>query len=219
MSVNVYLKGEEVQKLEGFTIRKRQGGKPIQEWDEYEVPGVKLFRDKGRWFVMLSESDPVPEAVKDIVEEISFHAIIPRLAAREAGIYRHESAKAKVKPWNSGHEWKLEIRIEGKEMEDIRELFHKIEVGSIRPEESYEGPQSGKSRADLEAELERMRQELRDANDALKSLKAYLSRFSLELEAERWPFCTKERVASMIRAYFIKHSAVSTIATIDNRRA
>ena len=39
-------------------------------------------------------------------------------------------------------------------MEDIKELVHLIKVGSIRPEESYEAPQGGKSRAELERELE-----------------------------------------------------------------
>ena len=195
MSINVYLKGDEVRKLEGFTTKKRQGGKPVQEWDEHELSGVKLSHDKGRWYIMLHEpTEPVPATVVDIVEEISFYEWISLRPSREAGIYRHESAEAEVEPDKIGGDNRLKIRIRAKKMEDLLELYRKIRTGSIRPEQSYEGQQGGMSRAELEAELERMQ---RDADRALEILKANLRTLYRELE-NGWPFCTKVTVRDKI---------------------
>ncbi|QQG46452.1 MAG: hypothetical protein HYY55_01230 [Candidatus Niyogibacteria bacterium] len=189
MSVNVYLKGNKVQELEGFTTRKRWGGKPPQEWDEHEISGVKLLRDKGRWYISLGKlTDPIPEAVTDIVDEVSLHEYAD--TQREIGIYRHKSAEAEVDKSGGGRM----IRIRAKRMEDLLELYRKIRVGSIRPEQSYEGQQGGMSRAELEAELGRMQSGTRN----LEGLKVDLDELCLELK-NGWPFCAKATAREKIR--------------------
>lgn len=199
MSINVYLKGDEVKNLEGFTTKKKQGGKPVQEWDEHELSGVKLSLDKGRWYIYLSEpTEPIPAVVKDIVEEISFHGYLKAGIRREMGIYRHESAEAEIDAESAGGKPMYVVRIKAKRMENLLELFHKIKIGSIRPEESYEGQQNGMSRAELEAELERMRQSV----SAFESLKANLYTFYQELEKGGWPFCTKKMTGYRIYTIF-----------------
>lgn len=199
MSINVYLK-DEVIKLPGY-ICKPWGHKG-QSGENHIISGVTLLRDKGRWYIMLHEpTDQVPEAVADLVEEISFYEWIPSSPKREAGIYRHETAEAEVQPYLDGKNNRNQVRIKAKKMEDILNLFRMIKIGSIRPEESYEGQQSGMSRAELEKENEG----LRDRADAFRDMfhleamkNESLRHFARVLNGEFWSFCTKIRVVRMI---------------------
>jgi len=189
MSINVYLRGNEVQKLEGFTVKQmREKGR---DWESYELPGIQLHREKGRWYVILhNPTEPVPAEVVDIVDEISLLEFVIMCSPREAGIYRHESAEAEVEPktFPMNHYW---VHIRAKKMEDLLELFREIKIGSIRPERSYEGPQSGKSRSEICSDFE--------------GLKNDLSAFRWGLKG--WPFCTKKRVrgviSTLLNKYFI----------------
>lgn len=184
MSINVYLKDEEVRKLKGFKETKTGGS----------IPGVTLLYKKGRWFTVLHQlTEPVPPAVVNIVDEISFHSKIPFHIEREAGIYRDKTAEAEIDLNESGNEeWNV-IRINAKNMEDILKLFRMILIGSIRPEpgESYQGKQKGVSRKELEEELEGYRQ----SEDALRY-------FFGELRGEKNPFCTKTGVIARIHDLF-----------------
>lgn len=194
MSVHVYLKGNEVQSIEGFTEEGFPG-----------LPGIKLFRDGGRWYTILQEpTDPVPAAIVNIVDEISFIGWFPHYPYREAGVYRYESAEAEVelskgvsigKGGKSGEiEYRTEICIKAKKMDDLLELYRQIRTGSIRPEQSYEGEQGGMSRAELEAELKRIQQ---SANSILEGVKADLRTLHRDLKGG-WPFCLKSKVAQEI---------------------
>ncbi|MCR4274999.1 MAG: hypothetical protein NUW02_03050 [Candidatus Campbellbacteria bacterium] len=152
MSVNVFLKGEEVKNLEGFTTstcRNGDGG----TYDVYRLPGINLSNDKGRWFIWLSEpTDPIPALLVELVEEVSLHEAISSHPRRESGIYRHQSAEALVEQGDTKRS--TMVNILGKNMKDVNELFRMIRTGSIRPEESFEGQQSGMSRKDLEVRVE-----------------------------------------------------------------
>jgi hypothetical protein len=78
MSVNLYLKGDEVRKIEGFETRKRRERERDRdrEWNEYYLPGVSLYHEKGRWFTTLSElTEPIPAVVGDLVEESHFRIL------------------------------------------------------------------------------------------------------------------------------------------------
>ena len=216
MSINVYLKGDEVQKLEGFTTKKRQGGKPVQEWDEHELSGVKLSHDKGRWYIYLGElTDPIPAVVENIVEEISLREYLKGGVRRETGIYRYQSAEAEIDAASADGKPLYMVRIRAQKMEDLLELFRKIKIGSIRPEESYEGQQNGRSRVELEAELKRVQEEnegfrgmlnlaQRTFDDAEKNFhnacnkNVKFRKFAIELSKEMWPICSKERVTRAI---------------------
>lgn len=210
MSIRVYLRGDEVQKLPGFTTKPRRDHG--QEWNEYELPGLKLSHDNGRWHIPLSEpTEPVPAAVADIVEEISFYGQIPLFPRRERGIYRHESAEAEVE--STGYkDGRIGVRIQAKNMEDLLHLYRKIKDGSIRPEQSFEGQQGGLSHAELEAELERTRQGANSTLESmeleklkLESLKNDLRTFYHELR-NGWPFRRTETIRLVIKEVLDRHA-------------
>jgi len=128
----------------------------------------------GRWYYDLYSDQRIHPKLVGLVDEVSMrdriqvsHSIYAR---REAGIYNHETARAEVSVPQRGFgkdtDYHQNISISAKNMEDARELLHLIKTGQIRPTESYEGPQTGKSAAELHEELaeaqatiERMKQE------------------------------------------------------------
>lgn len=197
MSINVFLT-DGVMKLEGFTTTPRT--ERGQTWQEYSLPGVKLFRDKGRFYTMLSEpTDPVPPVVAGVVDEISYYERLPGRPNREAGLYRCGTAEAEVESDTISGVPQKSVHIKAKNMGDACTLIRKIKTGSIRPDESYEGQQSGLSRATLEQELERLGEELSGLRE-VEATRNTLLLFATNLSQEKWPFCSKKRVARVIRA-------------------
>lgn len=188
MSTRVYLT-DEVMKLEGFSNVTDGCG-------ERGFPLVRINDNNGRLYLNISYGNPVPAIVAGVVDEVSIFEVIPGQPSRETGIYNLESATAMVEFCHCDHGVvvRREITITAKTLEDAREILRRIKIGSIRPDESYEGQQSGMSRVELEAELARMKQ---GANGALESLKADLRTLCRELE-KGWPFCTKDGVRDRI---------------------
>lgn len=153
MSINVYLNGDEVVKHEGFSEINNHSAMFL---------GMKLCFGKGRYYFTLAEGDPIPEVFADLVDEISLRDTPTGVARRECGIYEHATAAAEVQCTSD----KLPIiQITGKNMKDVAELLLLIKTGEIRPVKSFEGSQTGKSRIDLERDLEMANLEL----SALKS--------------------------------------------------
>ena len=149
MSINVYLKND-IRNLPGFSINRH----PDNSGDKVQIDGVGLCSDKGRIYLIISDFNSViPEKLRDFVDEVTQYEWIPRTGLREAGIYRHESAECELVPKDSGGKrdnpqyW---LQMKAKKLEDLRELLHRIKIGTIRPEESYEGSQNGLSRKELE---------------------------------------------------------------------
>lgn len=175
MSINVYLKDEEVRKVKGFEVIKHKE-KDGSSWKEYRLPGIYLSYEKGRWHIILHYPiEPIPSLVSDIVEGISFRDWIPLIPKREAGIYHYKSAEAEVEMSKIGGTKKYHVHIKAKEMKDVLELFRRIRAGSIRPDESYEGEQSGMSRKELEAQL-------KEAKESTEELGREYDRFRSLLE-------------------------------------
>lgn len=138
MSINVYLK-DGVEQIEGFQTKERKS-KDGQCWNEYHLPGLQVFRDKGRWYFFLHEfSDPIPDVAKDLVDEISFYERIPRHPDRISGIYKYEDAEAELD--RSGEAASYGLRIRGKSMKNMLELYRKIRAGKIIPAESWDEEQ------------------------------------------------------------------------------
>ena len=198
MSTRVYLT-DEVTKLEGFN---RVG-----------YPPISISDDGGRWYIHLNQNSPIPQVLAEVVDEVSIFETIPAHPSRERGVYNLESARATVDVGyygDLGGMMTYEVIITAKTLEDARELLERIKIGNIhRPDVSYDAPQSGKSRQELEVELEETNRVLaametevdrvrRIAND-LMSLKADLRSFYRDLE-RRWPFCTTGRVEREISA-------------------
>ena len=214
MSVNVYFT-DAVREIDGFTSKPYSDG----SGENMRIDGLHISSDRGRLYAMLGdENSEVPDKLKDCVTGFSLYEFIPRVAQRETGIYRHGSAEAEVEDaWDDGKRSMYKVQITGKKMEDVRNLFRMIKTGAIRPEpeDSYEGEQLGMSRADLEAELERMTIERDDLLEQLQLSEATLRDHEVqarnvretnlafcqlvkELCNESWPFCTKRGVANRI---------------------
>ncbi|MES2213625.1 MAG: hypothetical protein V4473_02190 [Patescibacteria group bacterium] len=159
MSVNLYLNNK-VRELEGFKSERYSDN----SGDKITFNGVQVFGEKGRLYLMWSEDSPVPDELKDLVEEISCYETIPQMGRRESGIYRHESAKCELTPEDYGNAKRekpmYKLKIIATKLEDIKAILHKVKTGAIRPEESYEGPQSGKSRRELENDSVHLEQTL-----------------------------------------------------------
>ncbi len=135
MSINVNLKGNEVEKIKGFKINERVD--KGQKWKEYYLPGISLFLDKGRYHTILHQlTESVPEVLKDIVEEISFYDHFSSTPKRITGIYQHKSAEAEVDLLTDKNF--LSIRIIGKNMKDVLELYREIRAGKAVPLERWD---------------------------------------------------------------------------------
>lgn len=120
---------------------------------------------------------------------------------RETGIYRHDGAEAEVEINNSGKAPAYFVKMTGKKMESCKELFRRIKTGTIRPEESYEGRQQGKSRVELEDELTQTKSsldlskaDLSIAQDRVREAR----RLAETLSRAKWPWCRNQTVAAKI---------------------
>ncbi len=172
MSVNVYL---ETSILRNKSLVTTQTG-GVQKMELY---GVSIYSNQGRPYVVLgNENDPVPQGILAWVSLISFYDIFPRRADRVTGIYALRSAEGELDIDQTG---KYSVKITGKKMDDVRDLYRAIRTGSLQPEKSYEGPQGGKTNQQLEAELAKSEKNLNDALEGLKEIRR-LQNLNLELE-------------------------------------
>ena len=213
MSLNVYFTPEVEKNVPNF---KRDSHKDGSE--KLSVCGLSLYKDDGRLYAILGQLDRsrVSDELEQYVDEFSFYGSLPGTPARETGVYTYESATAELEQDNLAKVFAYRVKISAKKLEDIRTLLHQIKVGSIRPDESYEGPQGGMSRAELEAELERTRSELEDVRKELslsettfyhheesfrraRDKNVAFRQLANILHVEEWPLCTKERVVRMMR--------------------
>lgn len=200
MSINVYLK-DEVRQVEGFEERERID--KSQKWNEHRISGMYLFHDKGRWYIILHNlTDQIPESVKELVEEISCFEAFSNQPKRALGIYKLEDVEAELDDWDRG---KYQLKMRGKSMENMLQLYRLIRAGKTLPAESYDGKQSGASRAELEAELEQMRKMRQTAMRMWEETNADLVRLNTDLLAYRqelansiWLFCAKATVVREI---------------------
>jgi hypothetical protein len=177
MSTNLYLNNE-VKKSNGF----KSTPYPDHSGDNMTINGMNVFGAKGRLYLMWNEDDPIPEELKDLVEEISCRKTIPQMGRREAGIYRHGTAECELTPDDYGNGKREKpvytLKITAKNMEDIKEVLHKVKIGTIRPDESYEGPQGGRSRRQLESELLEAQATIRGNAKKLEALQTLREKIS-----------------------------------------
>lgn len=159
MSTNVYLNNK-VRDLPGFKSVPDKGG----SGDNMTFNDINVFGGKGLLHLIWNLDNDIPEELKDLVEKVSCYEAIPRMSHRESGIYQHKSAECELTPDDYGNAKRdkpmYALKITAKNLEDIRELLRLIKTGPIQPEESYEGPQGGKSRRQLEDELAQIQRRL-----------------------------------------------------------
>lgn len=156
-SVYVYL-NKGVRELPGFQ------GKPYEDGsgDKLTYNGIYLSQGKDHLRLNWDIDVVIPAELHDLVETISCYEAIPWMAPREPGIYRHETAECELMPGDHGSsKWGnlvYRLKITAKKLEDIRAILHKVKTGAIRPEESYNASQAGKTRQELESKLASIRE-------------------------------------------------------------
>lgn len=166
MSLNMYFK-KEIRQAEGFK------GQPYPDGsgDKMNIMGMNLFSAGDLLYSIQDENGVVPTELEKYVVNISMYArISAQRATREMGIYRHESAEAEVELELGNKNPEYQIKINGKKMEDIHALLRMIKSGSIRPTESYERAQDGKSCKELEDEFLLTKLQLSDARTLIANL-------------------------------------------------
>lgn len=167
MTVDVYLK-EEVRELPGFKIGHD---------NVVTLNGMRVFgfgEENNRLHIMWNKKALIPDELADFVKEVSCYDTIPRMGYRESGIYRHESAQCELIPIDNGsfNREKLAygLGVTAKNMEDLKAILHLVKTGRIRPKESYDCPQDGKTREQLESELMQTQQLLKEATATIERL-------------------------------------------------
>ncbi|OGZ18628.1 MAG: hypothetical protein A2175_02665 [Candidatus Nealsonbacteria bacterium RBG_13_42_11] len=120
---------EKVKELEGFREEKNPAG-PIN----YYLGKRELYRNGKQFHIDVSSfKDPILAVVKDIVEKVAIHDWLLVPAEQVCGNYSHESATAiiETRPYE-GKEVPL-CRISGNTLEDVKELYNKLQKGEIKP--------------------------------------------------------------------------------------
>ena len=170
MSINVYLNNK-VRELAGFKSERY----PDNSGDKITLNGMQVSSDKGRLYLYWNEDAVIPDELKDLVDEISCYEAIPQMGHRESGIYRHESAECELTPGDHGNAKRekpvYKLKITAKNFEDIKVILHRVKTGTIRPEESYEERQGGKTRQQLESELMQIQKQLGEARATVEELR------------------------------------------------
>lgn len=146
--MRVYLKPEVAEGSNEQGVKWVHGG-------SYELFALKVEEEDFRWYLYFNDyGSKLPAELDGMVEGVSIFEATPAYATREMGQYQHNTATAEVEVQRRDHDkslYRLEVKAE--KLEDARELIHLFKVGKIRPVESYEGSQLGKSRAELEEEV------------------------------------------------------------------
>ncbi|MBU2503586.1 MAG: hypothetical protein KJ879_00840 [Nanoarchaeota archaeon] len=136
MSVNVYLKSEEVKEKPGFEDHENV---------VFSISEIKLWNSDGRWHIMLKRlEDPIPPSIADIVEEITFLKEFSLNPIRKMGIYSYGSARAEVDMvFGKKIGPRFQVFITAKKKEDLQELYEMIRAGSVFPDKNknYESQQ------------------------------------------------------------------------------
>lgn len=176
--------------------------------------GTTLHGSLSQPYVTLSDNVEIPKELIEYVEEISQYEHIPVMSRREAGIYRHESAECELMPSENGGKNPKpfhSLKVKGKKLDDVRNLIHMIKTGTIRPVESYEAPQGGKSRQQLMDELRESNELVDRTLSTVNTLSDKFARHTKLLsyidelfgkgstKFFRWPFIRKQTVARMIK--------------------
>lgn len=155
-TVRVYLKKEAVRAQLSFKSEMFKDG----SGEKMTLCGISVFELSGRLYSIWRDDAPITDELKDLVEEISCYETIPQIVRRESGIYRLESAECELTQEYHCGVLRYELKTKGKGLEDVNMLRRKIKTGTIRPEESYEDCQGGKTRKKLEDEIRENQQQI-----------------------------------------------------------
>lgn len=171
--------------------------------------------------IIWSENDDVPNAWQPYIDGISWYLDFPKTAGRETGVYRNEDCECTVEvnlSYGRNQSPVYRMKCTGTNLPSMRQLVHQIKTGVIRPDESFEAPQGGASRAEMEHEIQKLKSDLEsvriqseDYNAAIMQLRAQASKDSTEIrKLKKTIDLVKELVKtwSMRRMPWIKRRAV-----------
>jgi hypothetical protein len=179
MSIHVYLKNEVVKASQFRTKGQADSSKPGGVFlTGSAMSEINLSINKtGRLHFQIDGGDIIPPVLEQYIDEISIWGTIPSIPHREFGVYKTESARAEVEIYTLTNE---SIKVTSKVLAGALALVEKIKAGTIRPNKSYEAPQGGKSRRQLEAELTGTEQQLGEAWAEIEGLRATCSELITE---------------------------------------
>ncbi|MDA2922129.1 hypothetical protein MYX07_02560 [Patescibacteria group bacterium AH-259-L07] len=202
--LHVYFKYEikDLAEFETTDVNEKHGN--VHKKCRYK--GVRVYRDRGVWYTSdFDLEDPIPERILKDITDVSFHDYLPISTQREIGIYRDGrrfgDAVGELKE-PTGSSYPLEIRAKGPK--NVAKLYYAIRNGSVRPKESWESEQSGKSRQELKAELKRLELIVRGKSALLESeslrMKREIERLS-EISQGLWPWCAKSALRNLLNEF------------------
>lgn len=165
------------------------------------LKGIRLYREQDQFYLPLNDENcDVPDGLENFIKKITFRDGIRQLSSRETGIYREGSAVGHLDLDEKKSTYK--IKISATSMDDIRNLLRKVRTGTIRPDESYEGAQVGKTRKQLEDEVAQLQRECARAKvelDRLKNAWKQVEDWVSKLNTRFWPFCSKNAIVKKIQ--------------------
>ncbi len=166
--------------------------------------------DEGCFYAVYEDLVAMPSALLPYVKELSFRDTFRSgYAVREIGIYIHKTARAEVGMATVERGSAYTVDIKAKNLDDLKELYDLIRAGTIHATESHEGPQQGKTRAKLEAELKKVKGDLEIEHSKAKA--AYYFAHELDPGYDHyilwwnpstwvWPWCSKKMVSTRLLA-------------------
>lgn len=203
-TVYAYLNEDKFDQLQGTDKTALIDGR------KYE--GFTIYHTSGRWYFNIDLVSPIPAELQKLVVEYSLYAFIPSRPYRERGIYQRADAKAEVDWLDTKHN-QLSVKIRGTSRKEISDLFDAIRIGKIRPVESFDGNQNGKSRSEIEDDLEKVQNELASCQESLRQKEYALGCIGLvaeKLERSWWMvLCFRWLAARNIRRAAAKTIPVS----------
>ena len=173
VTARVYLETEKVTESEGFETRPNNSKAYHGETLYYE--SAKLS------FVDWPLNRKCPDDMKPLVVFVSIKIdFLHEFTEREIGVYedpgQFDNCRAVL---DIGYEGRVdarylvyELNIRGTDLENLRKLYEAIRGGTIRPAISYSGPHGGKSRAELEQEITKLRHEIAELKQRVLDLEA-----------------------------------------------
>lgn len=137
----------EIKNSPGFKVVTVKSKTPD---DKTEFCEMQVFQKGAEWYTMdLDLEHEIPEAASPFISRFSYHECFPLNPKRETGVYTQEGTEAELSVNNSNYF----VQLRGVGREQIKRLLRAIRAGTIRPTESWEGQQTGCSKAELEQKL------------------------------------------------------------------
>jgi len=145
MSIRIYLK-ESIAQDPSFNKA------PLRE-DATVFEKIHIERQDDQWYLQLASfEDRVPESIKTFADGVSVRIdFSSSLVARAVGTFKAEGVTAELDL--HGEVYCLSMRGDLNSLPAMHELYRAIRAGTAVPDESWEGAQLARPRADLEKDL------------------------------------------------------------------